>query len=196
MPDQLVGQQRGRRGRDRAAFALEGDLGDPSLVVEPDRHVLLVAAERVGVLELEVGVLERGRSCAAACSARGSGRGRARPCRPRLAQPAAAVQQSDWDRAAARLLRGFRVAQQTPHREVCPYSASCCSAALAVLVAASVPAARLGAGMTYERRSSSASSSPPSTASVTLAAQAACLGRPQGEALPGSRSGPDKLLGQ
>ena len=27
---QLVGQQRGRRGRDRAAFAVEGDLGDPA----------------------------------------------------------------------------------------------------------------------------------------------------------------------
>ena len=52
---ELVGEQRGRRGRDRAALALEGDLGDPALVVEPDRHVLLVAAERVGVLELEVG---------------------------------------------------------------------------------------------------------------------------------------------
>ena len=58
----------------------------PGLLVEPDRHVLLVAAERVGVLELEVGILEPRRSCAAACSARGSGRGRARPCTSRLAE--------------------------------------------------------------------------------------------------------------
>ena len=63
LADQLVGQQRGRRGRDRAALALEGDLGHPALVVEPDRHVLLVAAERVGVLELEVGLLERPKLC-------------------------------------------------------------------------------------------------------------------------------------
>ena len=77
--DQLVGQQRGRGGRDRAALALEGDLGDPAVVVELDEDVLLVAAERVGVLELEVEGRRAGRSCAAACSARGSDRGRARP---------------------------------------------------------------------------------------------------------------------
>ena len=35
------------------------DLGDPPVGVELDAHVLLVAAERVGVLELEVEVLQR-----------------------------------------------------------------------------------------------------------------------------------------
>src|SRR5262249_10205711 len=58
LPDQLVGQQRGRGGRDRAALALERDLGDPAVAVEPDRHVLLVAAEGVVVLVLEGGLLE------------------------------------------------------------------------------------------------------------------------------------------
>ena len=36
----------------------EADLGDPALVVEPDENVLLVAAERVRVLELEVVAVE------------------------------------------------------------------------------------------------------------------------------------------
>ena len=54
MPTQLVGQQRGRGGRDRAALALEGDLGDLAVVVELDEDVLLVAAERIGVLVVEV----------------------------------------------------------------------------------------------------------------------------------------------
>src|SRR3954452_4984768 len=55
----LVGHERGRRLRDRAAVAAERHLGDPALVVEHQLHAQLVAAERVVVLELEVGGLQR-----------------------------------------------------------------------------------------------------------------------------------------
>ena len=79
--DQLVGQQRGRRGRDRAALALEGDLGDPVVVVELDVDVLLVAAEAGCCPRTRGRSRPAARSCAAACSARGSGRGRAHPLR-------------------------------------------------------------------------------------------------------------------
>jgi hypothetical protein len=58
LADQLVGQQRGGRGGDRAALALEGDLRHPVVLVEADRHVLLVAAERIGVVELQSGALD------------------------------------------------------------------------------------------------------------------------------------------
>ena len=57
-PLDALRHHRGGRGRDRAALALEGDLGDAALLVESDRHMLLVAAERVGVLELEIGLLQ------------------------------------------------------------------------------------------------------------------------------------------
>ena len=58
LPGELVGEQGGRSGGDRASLAVEGDLRDLALAVEADRHVLLVAAERVGVLVLEVGILQ------------------------------------------------------------------------------------------------------------------------------------------
>ena len=51
---ELVGQQRGRGGRDRAALALEAHLRDAVVLIELDEDVLLVAAERVGVLVVEV----------------------------------------------------------------------------------------------------------------------------------------------
>jgi hypothetical protein len=55
---ELVCEQRRRRGRDRASLALEGDLGDPAIVVELQENVLLVAAERVRVLEVQVVFVE------------------------------------------------------------------------------------------------------------------------------------------
>ena len=55
----LLGGHRRRRLGDGAAVAGEGDLRDASLVVERELHLQLVAAERVVVLELEVGILER-----------------------------------------------------------------------------------------------------------------------------------------
>ena len=58
LADQLVGEHGVGGGGDRAPLPLEGDLGDAAVLVEPDRHALLVAAERVVVLELEVGAIE------------------------------------------------------------------------------------------------------------------------------------------
>ena len=51
---ELLGQHRGRRGRDRAALALERDVADAAVLAEGDEDVLLVTAERVRVLEVEV----------------------------------------------------------------------------------------------------------------------------------------------
>src|SRR5215213_5383758 len=52
-PDQLVGADRGRRLRDRAAVAVEAEILDPA-VLHDDVHSELVAAERVVVVEVEV----------------------------------------------------------------------------------------------------------------------------------------------
>ena len=55
-PLDLLGGQRRRRLRDRAAVAAEAQLGDAVVGVEVDHHLQLVAAQRVVVLEDEVGV--------------------------------------------------------------------------------------------------------------------------------------------
>ena len=55
---ELVGDHRGRCLADRAAVAREPDLLDPVLGVELDLDLQLVAAERVEVLELEVGLCQ------------------------------------------------------------------------------------------------------------------------------------------
>src|SRR5919198_3652220 len=57
-PDHLVGGHRGRRLRDRAAVAGEAQVGDLAVAVDLDLDLQLVPAERVVVLELEVGVLQ------------------------------------------------------------------------------------------------------------------------------------------
>ena len=55
-----VAGEHGRRGlADRAALALEADLGDAAGVVEAEREHDLVAAERVEPLAPEVGVVEQ-----------------------------------------------------------------------------------------------------------------------------------------
>src|SRR3954467_6925421 len=54
----LVGDHRGRRLRDRAALTAEGDVGDATLVVDLQLDLQLVAAQRVDVLELHVGIVE------------------------------------------------------------------------------------------------------------------------------------------
>src|SRR5215204_1363389 len=54
--DHLVGGHRGARLRDRAAVAGEAQLLDAVVAVDLDLHLQLVAAERVEVLELEIGL--------------------------------------------------------------------------------------------------------------------------------------------
>ena len=53
-PDVLVGRDRGRGLRDRAALAVEAQLGDLAVLVHADVHAHLVPAEGVVVVELQV----------------------------------------------------------------------------------------------------------------------------------------------
>src|SRR5919198_5376307 len=55
----LVGRHRGGRLADRAAVALEADVVDRPVVADAEHDLQLVAAQRVVVGELEVGVLHR-----------------------------------------------------------------------------------------------------------------------------------------
>jgi len=55
---QLVGHQRGRCLRDRAAVAAECYVLDAAVGVELQLHPELVAAQRVRVEELEIGIVE------------------------------------------------------------------------------------------------------------------------------------------
>ena len=84
-------------------------------------HPQLVAAERVGVLELEVGRVDRRPSCGAACSARGSPRGRGCVHAQREPQPTIPhlVEAVDSASTSARVVctaNDARVVAATPRR--------------------------------------------------------------------------------
>src|SRR5207248_5800019 len=58
-PDLIRGHGRGRL-RDRAAVTREANVLDPAIAVDRQLHLQLVATERIQVLVLEVGMLDRG----------------------------------------------------------------------------------------------------------------------------------------
>ena len=78
-PDQLLRGDRGGGLGDRAALAVEAQVGDRARPSTPDVHAQLVAAERVVVVRTRGRAARARRSSAGACSGRGCSRGRGRP---------------------------------------------------------------------------------------------------------------------